>query len=257
MNRLPLLLINTLTLIGTLYANYFFASGAGGQETVGEISDKYYTLITPADYAFSIWGLIYCLLIGFVAFQWIEYLKRWKDVSLEKSGIWFALSNVFNGIWIVVWTSEWLGLSVVIIFLLLFSLIQLVLRLRLEIWEAPKSIIFFVWWPICIYIGWIILASVTNAAVFLRDDQMLLGIMNPLYWTGMMIGVAVVIYLVLTFSRNMREAALVGVWGISAIAYKHWGSNEELVVVAMIGAGILLVTSSYHAFKNRKSSPML
>lgn len=257
MNRLSLLLVNTFTLIGTIYVNYFFASGAGGQETVGEISDKYYTLITPADYAFSIWGLIYFLLVGFVGFQWVEYLKGWDDGSLNKAGIWFALTNVLNGLWIVVWTNEWLGLSVVIIFLLLFSLIQLVIRLRLEIWEAPKSIIFFVWWPICIYIGWIILASVTNVAVLLRDSPLLLNLMNPPYWTAIMIGAAVVIYLVLTFTRNMREAALVGVWGISAIAYKHWGSNEELVVVALIGAGILLVTSSYHAFKNRKSSPML
>jgi hypothetical protein len=55
----------------------------------------------------------------------------------------------------------------------------------------------------------------------------------------------------------MREAALVGVWGISAIAYRHWDTIPELVVVAITGSGILLAASSYHAFINRKTSPFL
>src|SRR5690554_7325977 len=69
-------------------------------------------MITPAGYAFSIWGLIYLLLLGFVVNQWLEYFKGWKDESLSKSGIWFTLANVFNGLWIIVWTSEQLGFSV-------------------------------------------------------------------------------------------------------------------------------------------------
>ncbi|MEX2594038.1 MAG: SMP-30/gluconolactonase/LRE family protein [Anditalea sp.] len=164
MKLLFLLLFNSLTFLGMLYVNYFFASGAGGQETVGEVSDKYPTLITPADYAFSIWGLIYLLLIGFLGFQWVKFMKRNTHESLEKAGIWFSLANIFNGLWIVVWINGWLGFSVLIIFLLLFSLIQLVIRLKLEIWDAPKRIIVFVWWPISIYIGWIIIATVTNVS---------------------------------------------------------------------------------------------
>lgn len=257
MSRLPLLLLNTLTFIGTIYVNYFFASGAGGQETVGEVSDKYLTLITPAGYAFSIWGLIYLLLLGFLIFQWVEFGRGWKNESLEKSGLWFAGSNVLNGLWIVVWTNEWLGLSVLVIFLLLFCLIQLVIRLRLEIWEAPKTVIFFVWWPICIYIGWITLASVVNAAAVLKSSFLSVDVFSEQIWTGVMMGISVMIYLAMTFKRNMREAALVGVWGLSAIAFRHWDTLPELAVAAVAGAGILLAASSYHAFINRKTSPFL
>lgn len=257
MNRLPLLLLNTLTFIGTLFVNYYYASGAGAQETVGEISNKYLTLITPAGYAFSIWGLIYLLLLGFLIFQWVEFGKGWKNVSLEKSGVWFAGSNLFNGLWIIVWTNEWLGVSVVVIFLLLFCLIQLVIRLRLEMWEAPRTIIFLVWWPICLYIGWITLASVVNVAAWLKAGLLAEGTVDEQTWTAVMIGLSVLIYLYMTFKRNMREAALVGVWGISAIAYRHWDTIPELVVVAITGSGILLAASSYHAFINRKTSPIL
>jgi hypothetical protein len=257
MKLLSLLLLNTLTLVGALYVNYFFASGVGGRETVGEVSDKYPTLITPADYAFSIWGLIYLLLIGFVGFQWVEYIQRNTHESLEKAGIWFSLANIFNGLWVVVWINGWLGFSVLIMFSLLFSLIQLVIRLKLEIWDAPIRIIVFVWWPICFYIGWIIIATVTNVAVFLQETAILSSLWNPQGWTIIMIAAAVGLYLFLALSRNMREASFVGVWGISAIAYRHWGGNEELVIAALLGAGILLIISGYHAFKNIKTSPFL
>lgn len=255
LRNLTLLLLNTLTFAGMLYLNYFFASGAGGKETVGEISDRYSTLITPASYAFSIWGLIYLLLMGFVAFQWVEYAKGRTEDSLEKTGIWLIMSNVFNGLWIVLWINERIGLSVVVIFLLLISLIQLVIRLKLELWDAPMRIIVFVWWPICIYLGWVILATVINVAVYFSAGEMLPEGLSPQIWTYIMIAVAVTIYVVLTYSRYMREASLVGVWGISAIAWRHWGSNEDLVMAALIGAGVLLITSGHQAFKNFKTTP--
>lgn len=255
MTRLALLLVNSLTFLGTLYVNYVYSSGSGSGQSVGEVSDEFSTMITPAGYAFSIWGLIYLLLLAFVVNQWLEYSKGWKDESLSKSGIWFALSNVFNGLWIVVWTNELLGLSVLVIFLLLFCLIQLVLRLRLELWDAPKRVIFMVWWPVCIYLGWIVLATVVNTAVLVKFSGLVDGLFNETAWAIIVILIAVLIYLWLTFSRNMREAALVGTWGITAIAYRHWDSEAALAIMALIAAVLLFIASSYHAYKNRKSAP--
>lgn len=255
LNRLVLLLANTLTFLGTLYVNYIYASGSGPGQSVGEVSDQYSTMITPAGYAFSIWGLIYLLLLGFVVNQWLEYFKGWKDESLSKSGIWFTLANVFNGLWIIVWTSEQLGFSVLVIFLLLFCLIQLALRLGLEMWEAPKRVIILVWWPICLYLGWIVLASVVNSAVVIKDAGILEGLFNETAWTIIVIIVAVLIYFWLTFARNMREAALVGTWGIAAIAYRHWDSEATISIAALIAAILLFIASSFHAYNNRKSMP--
>lgn len=254
MSRLALLLANTLTFLGTLYVNYVYSSGSGSGQSVGEVSDQYSTMITPAGYAFSIWGLIYLLLLGFVVNQWLEFFKGWKNESLTKSGIWFTLTNVFNGLWIVVWTNEQIGLSVLVIFLLLICLIQLVLRLGLEIWDASKRVIFLIWWPICIYTGWIVLASVVNTAVLVQTLGFLDELFNETAWTIIVIAIAVLIYLWLTFSRNMREAALVGTWGIAAIAYRHWDTEAVLAVVALVAAVLLFIASSFHALKNRKNT---
>lgn len=127
--------------------------------------------------------------------------------------------------------------------------------LGLEIWDAPKRVIFFVWWPICIYVGWIVLASVVNTAVWVKFAGILEGLFNETAWTIIVIMVAVLVYIWLTFSRNMREAALVGTWGIAAIAYRHWDSDATLAVTALTAAVLLFIASSFHAYKNRKSTP--
>jgi benzodiazapine receptor len=43
----------------------------GGRNTA-MVSDTYFTLVTPAGYVFSIWGVIYILLGIFVAFQALD-----------------------------------------------------------------------------------------------------------------------------------------------------------------------------------------
>lgn len=256
MKRFLLLLLNSITLLGVLYVNYFFASGVGERKTVGEVSDQYPTLLTPEGYVFSIWGLIYLLLIGFVVYQWVEYTNK-GNASLEKSGLWFSLTNLFNGLWIVVWTNEYLGLSVLVIGLLFFCLVQLVIRLRLEIWDAPIRVILFVWWPICIYAGWIILASLVNISVFVSHHESVSGMIGPQTLAVVLLVASVFSYLFLTFSRNMREASLVGAWGISGIVYKQWDTTVEIAVIGLMVMGVLLLTSGYHAYKNRETLPFL
>jgi len=176
---------------------------------------------------------------------------------LEESGLWFSLANVFNGLWILVWTNEYLGLSVLVIGLLLFCLIQLVVRLRLEIWDAPIKVILFVWWPICIYVGWVILATLVNISVFISYSEMLSGMLSSQTLAVILLVASVFPYLFLTFSRNMREASLVGAWGISGIVYKQWDANAEIAIISLVVIGILLLTSGYHAYKNRSASPFI
>lgn len=254
MHKLSLLWLNTLTLIATLLVNYLVGSGVLGTRTVGDISAAYPVLITPAGYAFSIWGLIYLMLIAFVGYQWYTYKNNKFETSLLPTGIFFAISNVANALWISAWVQEYLGYSLIFMFILLLSLIVLVVRLRLEVWNAPLGTIFFVWWPICIYIGWIILASVTNVAVYLNSEQLLVGAESG--WTIAMLIIAGLIYGFLVYQRNMREAAMVGVWGLAAIASKQWNAVQEVAITAIIIATLLTIYAVYHGYKNRATSPL-
>ena len=255
MKQINLLSINTLSLIFALVLNGLAGSGVFNGKSVGDISARYDTLIAPAGYAFAIWGIIYLLLILFVGYQWYAWLRNRDDTALKQTGYWFALGNIANGLWIVAWLNEYMGISVLLIFILLFSLIMLTLRLRLEIWDAPLRTIGFVWWPICIYLGWIVVASVANVSAYLVSLNWQGGFLSPSTWTVIMIAVATVIYLLLTFTRNMREAAVVGIWAFIAIAVRQWSVHDGIVFAALAGAGILLIVVSWHGYKNRATSP--
>jgi hypothetical protein len=255
MKGISLLVINTITLIFALVMNSLQGSQLFNGITVGEISAKYETLFTPAGYAFAIWGIIYLLLIAFVTYQWVAWFKHKEDTELKQTGWWFALGNIANGLWIIAWLNEQLGLSILIMLVLLFSLIMLSIRLRLETWDAPVRIIAFVWWPICIYVGWIIVATVANISAFLVSIRWQGGFISPEIWTIIMIIAATIIYLTLIITRNMREAAVVGVWALVAIAMKQWQINQEIGLAALIASAILFIAITVHGFKNRKTSP--
>ena len=82
------------------------------------------------------------------------------------------------------------------------------------------------------------------------------GISAPA-WTIIMMIVATFIYLFLIAARNMREAALVGAWGLAAIAYKQWGLHQDVVYTAIGAAVVLFIAASYHGYKNRETAPIV
>jgi len=254
MNKM-LLWLNTFSLAAVLVLNYLFGAGLAGTATVGEISSKYPTLLTPAGYTFSIWGIIYLLLIGFVVFQWVGRSSEKEKQSLQPSGWWLIIANLANALWIISWTNEFLGMSLIFMAVLLLSLIQLVIRLRLEVWDAPVRIIALVWWPICIYLGWIVLAAVLNVAVYLKSIQWTGGPFSEELWSVIMIVAAGLIYLYLTFNRNMRETAFVGIWGLVGIMVNLPSGFSAIWWTALIVSAVIFTAANLHAMRNRDTLP--
>ncbi|MEX0883495.1 MAG: hypothetical protein WDZ72_08490 [Cyclobacteriaceae bacterium] len=257
MKPLHYLVLNILSLLFTLYINFLGGTGIGLENSVGEISRDYATLITPAAYAFSIWGLIYFLLILFVIFQGYGYFKNSTENSLSPSGIWFFLANISNALWIFAWTGEHLLISVLVILFLLFTLIRLTILLKLEIWDAPIRVIVFVWWPICIYTGWIILATVLNISVWLESIGLLEGTWSHEGWAVSVIVLATLLYSFLIRERNMREAAMVGIWGFIAIAVSQWDGQFMVLLAALIGSFFLFIQICRHGWRNIATSPIM
>lgn len=256
MNSLLKLVLNTNSLLTALIVNFLSNRGVFNSKTIGEVSMKYNTLFTPAGYAFSIWAIIYLLLISFVVYQWYIWVKEKREEETLRMGWWFTLANIANAVWVIVWVNEYTTVSVGVMLVLLFSLIQLVRRLNLETWDAPLPTIIFVWWPICIYMGWIILATVANVSAFLVSIGWEGGFLRQAGWTIVMILISTFIYALLIYKRNMREAAIAGVWGLVAIAYKQWERYPEIVLTALFCAFILFFYVSYHGYKNRATSPL-
>ena len=73
--------------------------------TTGELSDRYPNLFVPAGFTFSIWGVIYLLLLVFVIYQIRNWWSKHRlDMSfVQKIGPWFAISCLANASWIIAW----------------------------------------------------------------------------------------------------------------------------------------------------------
>ena len=248
---------NIIAFASTVFVNYLSNTGAINNTTIGEISQSSNNLFTPAGYAFSIWGLIYLMLLGFVIYQSRSLFQKVRDDEfILKTGWWFVLSCFANMMWITFWLYGFMEYSILAIFVLLFSLLKIVMNNSMELWDAPILVIAFLWWPFVFYSGWVTVASIANVAAYLTSIEWNGWGYSEVFWTVTMIIIAGIINLAVTWKRNMREFAFVGAWALAAIAVANWEVSQIVAYSAIAVAGILFISSSYHAFKNRDTSPV-
>jgi benzodiazapine receptor len=101
------------TLAFTLLATFVPLNGV----TQADISNLFFTIITPIGFTFSIWTIIY--LSWFI----VSMMVAFKDIQINKEQkLLFSISMVLTGVWLIPWHFSHIGLSVSIMLLLLFVL---------------------------------------------------------------------------------------------------------------------------------------
>jgi heme exporter protein D len=247
---------NGLALIATIVVNYLSNTGIFNGNTMETVSDRYSNYFTPAGYAFSIWGLIYLGLLGFVIYTGRSlFTKKEPNAFLPKIAWWFVLSCLANSLWVIAWLYDYTGVSVIIMISLLFFLVKIILNTRMELDEHPLRDYIFVFWPFALYIGWILVALVANTAAWLtKINWDGLGI-SPQVWTIIMTGAAALINILLIQTRNLRESGMVGIWGIMAISVANNKDAEAVSIVYACYACslIILIFIIINALKGRQS----
>lgn len=241
--------LNIITLIGTLAINGISSGNTFSDKTVGEISDSYPTLFAPAGYTFSVWGIIYLALLGFVIFQARDLFNK-RPINLDfrdQIGPWFILSNVFNMAWIIAWVNEYIGLALLLMLALLGSLLIIYLKLGIGKRAVTAPVKWFVHVPFSIYLGWICVATIANVSALLVDLKWSgLGLPAEI-WTGLMILVAGVLAAFLGIKR--KDIALRGVviWALIGVYVKISGLNfpEGKYLIWTIGLSIFLIVVSF------------
>lgn len=252
-----LALFNLLSVILVLVVNGLSQTQRWNDTTIGEMSAKYDNLFTPAGYAFSIWGLIFLFLLGYAIFGIKRaFFSTKKTQHLEQTGYWFTIANVLNAAWVVAFTYDFVGLSVLIMIGILISLLKIVLKTNMERWDAPIEIIAFVWWPVCFYSGWIAVATIANISAFLIKIGLEVSQLTQIIITMVLITIAVYINNLMINLRNMREFALVGAWALFAIFIRHKDSIESIAYYALAGAVVLTFAAGIHGYQNRATNPM-
>ncbi|MBC8767441.1 tryptophan-rich sensory protein [Arenibacter sp. BSSL-BM3] len=249
-------IINLLSVVLVIAVNYISQAVRINDTTIGELSQRYSNLFTPASYAFAIWGLIFLSLLAYALFQVKVVFYDKKELAyIEQTGYWFAIANVLNALWVIAFAYDYMGLTVIIIVGILISLLKIIINTNMERWDAPKEIIVFSWWPICLYSGWITVATIANIALYLTKIGWDGAFLTEVQWTMVLIVIATLINLVIIYKRNMREFAAVGVWALFAIYIRHQDSLEIPAYTALACSAILLSVILFHGYSNRKSNP--
>ncbi|MGZ8523622.1 MAG: hypothetical protein ACXWV1_04295 [Chitinophagaceae bacterium] len=244
---------NGVALVATIIINYLSNTGIFNGNTMAVVSARLQNLFTPAGYAFSIWGLIYLGLFAFVIYQGRSlFTKMADDRIVLKIGWWFVVSCISNCLWVLAWLYDYTGVSVLIMLSLLFSLTRIIVKLNMEREKVQLKESVFAWWPFAIYSGWITVALIANVAAYLTKIQWGAWGISETSWAIIMICIAGVINLFVTWNRNMSEFALVGAWALVAIAVANRQVSQPVVQVALTVSVILFMSSAIHMFKTRK-----
>lgn len=229
---------NIVAFLITVLVNALANTSVLNGKTTGEISDLYPTLVTPAGYVFAIWGLIYILLLVFVVFQ---ALPSQRGNAFQKEvGVLFVLSSVFNVVWLFLWQYGYITLSVLPMFALLATLIATYLRLNIGKSKVSLKEKLSVHLPFSVYLGWITVASIANvAAALVSINWDGLGLSDAT-WAILVIAVALIITLLVIFTRKDIAYGLVLVWALVGISVKQSGS-QSIVTTADISAVVIVI----------------
>ncbi len=221
---IKLKIFNTLGMLAMVYVNYLANALPINGYTTGALSVLYPNLFVPAGVTFSIWGIIYILLIGFTVLQWLPS----KAYLVEKIGYAFLLSCTLNISWILVWHYQLIELSVVVMLMLLVSLYTLFTRTQsingLSLVEKLFSKL-----PFSIYFGWLCVATIANITALLVSYNF--SPPNPEYWVvGLIIITQLLVFAVSKKYKSWGYTAVV-IWAIGGIILKQTMSSGPQIIV--------------------------
>ena len=244
-------LANILALVITLLINYLSNTGIFNGNTMETVSDAYANLFTPAGYAFSIWGLIYLGLFGFVIYTGRSLFSKAEEVpELQQVGWWFVASCVANSLWVLAWLYDYTGLSVLLMLALLGCLLKIIVNTRMELDYHPFKKYLFIFWPFAIYAGWVSIALVANIAAWLTKLGWSGWGLSEVTWTIIMICIAGLINIFMVLTRNLREYAITGIWGLGAVAA---ASDYRVITYSSFGVMlVILIVVMINSLKHRK-----
>ncbi len=243
----PFILANIIMLVVVLVMNYLANALPIAGRTPAEVSDMFPTLFTPAGFTFSIWGVIYLLLIGFTVYQ-TRFWGKEQPVFMQKIGWLFVLSCIANAAWLPLFHNLQIGWAMLVMLLLLGSLLVIYLRLDVGKTAAFPAERWLVHLPFSVYLGWITVATIANLSILLTHLGWDGTPGGPQLWTVVVIAAAVSIGLIAVLFRRDFGFSMVIVWALFGIYSKRMsdlgtdGSMVELATIigmSLLGLGII------------------
>ncbi|MEZ4670714.1 MAG: TspO/MBR family protein [Anaerolineae bacterium] len=224
--------VNLAALVFALAVNGLAEAIPLNGQTSAQIANRLPILFVPANYVFSIWGVIYVFMIGFGIYQALPSQR--ENSALRRIGYWFALSCLANGVWLILFHYDQFPLSMVAMIVLLVSLIIIYTRVGVGLAAVKGGMKWWVHTTFSIYLGWITVATVANAAYVLFDAKWDgLGI-SPELWTIALLLVATGLTLAFIYIRRDVAYTMVILWALVGIVVKQSATPSVAIASAMM-----------------------
>ena len=213
----------------------------------GQISAFYPNYFVPAGFTFSIWGIIYLFLLNYsISYTYFTIKQRqFSDIKKYLDAItpyyWFTC--VLNAGWILAWHYLQVAVSVLIMLSFLVSLIKVFMIMQQEALTIKPLYQFLIKTPFSIYLGWISVATIANITAFLVHLKWSGFGIDPIYWTIIMISIAIIlgIYFIVLFKNIAHPLVLVwALWGIKAAQGPKSELINQLTVVGILVLAFLI-----------------
>lgn len=259
-----LAILNLVTLLIHISISYASQLDLFGKNDVGEISDKYPSVFTPAGITFSIWGLIYLSLMAFAVYHLLCAVNKQPEHeanrNLRKIGTVFIVNNLATAAWVIAWTNELLWVSVVLILIQLITLIIIHHRLQIHKAEASQTSKLLTQFPLSIYLGWISIATIANISTYLTSINWNGWNVSAINWTLTMIAIAVLITIwVLNRKRNVAFG-LVVIWALYGISLKRTEVDADafqpIIILCYGGMAVVGLACVFSLIRNLRIKRM-
>lgn len=221
-------IFNIIFFSGMVAMNYLANALPLNGKTTGQLSDAFPNLFVPAGITFSIWGVIYLLLGVFCTVQF----SGGNQGAITQVGWLFALSCIFNALWIVCWHYGKIPLSVLVMAGLLVTLIFINIHLKNE----PSGIIKA---SFGIYLGWICIATIANVTALLVNYKWNGFGISAEAWTIVMIVTGAIITIMAMISFRNPFIGISVVWAFAGIILKRHADYRTIVIAAAVSALVI------------------
>lgn len=255
MDRTKKAWINGLFLIVTLVINTLGAVGLINGLTQKQISDMYVTLITPSPATFSIWSVIYSLLLISLIVMIIQKDDTYYQKAIDHISNLFRISCVLNIAWIVSFSFVLVEISTIFILCFVITLTLIGMKL-LEIHEGKRWLL-----PLSfgLYSGWLFIATVVNIAAALVKLKWNGFGLSQEFWGCIMLTIAIVLLVGVLLKIRNAVFPLPVAWayyGIFRFLQSPAGFEGEFVtlpIIAIAGMSVLIVVAVIQFYRNRFS----
>jgi hypothetical protein len=253
--KTPWQIINIFAFLIVLTVNGLANALPLGGNSTGEISDLYPNLFTPAGLTFSIWGVIYLILAAFIVYQGRDLFSKQKIEMpyIQAINGYFLLSCLANAGWLFAWHYRQALLSLVVMFILLFSLIMIYLKLDIGKNTVDSATRYFVHLPFSLYLGWITVATIANISAVLVHYQWSGWGLSETFWTILVIIAGTLIALINIGQRGDVAYNTVILWAYLGIIIKRYSVSGPpiMAIVYITGLAMVLIVIGLLFFRKK------